>query len=446
MDKLLKIKRGLDLRIEGAVEGASVETRKPSSIAVVPDDFPGFIPKVEVKEGESITQGQPIAGDKNHQDIKLCSPVTGTVRAVVRGERRKVERIVITPDDTPSPSAPASAIEVSPEKVAAAMKQHGLWVAMRQRPYDIVPSPDRVPRDIFVTAIDSAPLAVPIERQPVVTDENLEAGVKALSLLTPGKVWVATRASFSHKVPQEAEHITVEGPHPAGNAGIIAANLAPVNKGETIWTLDIVILCRLGQLMLTGRRGFDTVVALTGPEVKIPSLIATVEGADMESLLKGNLKETDRHIRVISGNILTGVKVREDGYLRFPYRQVTVMAEGDDVDEFMGWASMSPSKMSVSRSFPLSALRGRFSPDARILGGHRALIMSGEMDKVLPMDILPEYLLKAIMSGDIDKMEALGIYEVAPEDFALCEYVDPSKTEIQKIVRQGLDRLRKEIE
>ncbi len=205
-------------------------------------------------------------------------------------------------------------------------------------------------------------------------------------------------------------------------------------------------LSGIGQLILEGRRGFDTLVGLCGSEVKRPHAIATVDGADIAQLVGGQLKDSGAHLRIISGNVLTGVKVDVDDYLRFPYRQITVIPEGDDVDEFMGWASLSPAKMSVSRSFPFSRFTRLFRPDARVLGGHRAMIMSETADKVMPMDIMPEYLLKAIISRDIDRMEALGIYEVAPEDFALAEYVDPSKTEMQKLVREGLDYLRKETE
>lgn len=213
-----------------------------------------------------------------------------------------------------------------------------------------------------------------------------------------------------------------------------------------MWTLDIVTVMRIGALMLSGVPDFSTVIAVTGPEVKNPCYELTVDGAAIAPLLEKCMETGDRHRRIISGNVLTGIKVGIDGFLRYPYRQITVIAEGDDIDEFMGWASVSPKKMSVSRSFPFSFFKKRFSPDARLLGGRRAMIVSGEYDKVLPMDIMPEYLLKAIGSRNVEMMENLGIYEIAPEDLALCEYVDPSKTEIQKMVREGLDWLKKELE
>ncbi|MDE5921017.1 MAG: Na(+)-translocating NADH-quinone reductase subunit A [Paramuribaculum sp.] len=446
MTKTLKLKRGLDLRIEGAVApDTPVEAVSPGAVAVCPGDFEGFLPKMEVREGDAVAQGQPLMHDKNHPDIKLCAPIAGTVEGVVRGERRKILRVVVKAS-AGSGSLHEPLAAGGAQQLRRAMQLSGLWAEMRQRPYDIVPDPDREPRDIFVTAFDSAPLALPLEMHPAVSQQRIDAAVAALSQLTSGHLYVCTRKDFSLNIASPARHYVVEGPHPSGNAGVQAANIAPVNKGETVWTLSLVTLCRIGQLILEGRRGFDTVVGLCGSEVKHPHAIATVDGADIAQLVGGQLKDDGAHLRIISGNVLTGMKVDADGYLHFPYRQITVIPEGDDVDEFMGWASLSPAKMSVSRSFPFSRFTRRFRPDARMLGGHRSMIMSETADRVMPMDIMPEYLLKAIIAGDIDRMEALGIYEVAPEDFALAEYVDPSKTEMQRLVREGLDYLRKEIE
>ena len=242
------------------------------------------------------------------------------------------------------------------------------------------------------------------------------------------------------------EDVEVEGGYPAGNAGMIAANIAPVNKGEIIWTLDAQALGRIGRIVRTGRPQWLAVIALTGPEVDHPTLLLAPAGSAVAPLLAGRLKASEHHVRIVSGNLLTGSAVGTDGYLHFPYRQLTVIADGDDRDEFMGWASFSPSKMSESRTFPGHFLSRAFTPDARLLGGRRAMIMSGEYDRYMPADILPEYLLKAIIARDIDGMERLGIYEVAPEDFAAAEYADTSKMPLQQIVREGLDFLRKELE
>ena len=334
----------------------------------------------------------------------------------------------------------------SPDAARDLLLASGQWAMMRQRPYDIVPAPDTRFRDIFVTGFDSAPLAW--YQESFTTDEAkaLEAGVRLMALLTDGKVYVSRRHGMPLPDLKGAEMVDVTGPHPASNAGTVIAAVKPVNKGETVACLGLDTLMRIGKLLLTGTLDCSTVVAVTGSEVKTPRLIKTVIGAEIAPLLKDNLAEDGRHKRIISGNVLTGIAVKEDGYLRAPYRQITVIPEGDDVAEFMGWASISPNKQSTSPTFPGHFLpRKLFKPDARLLGGRRAMIMSGEYDKVFPMDILPEYLIKAILAKDIDRMEQLGIYEVAPEDFALAEYADTSKLELQKIVRDGLDYLRKEL-
>lgn len=245
---------------------------------------------------------------------------------------------------------------------------------------------------------------------------------------------------------KSAEVYEFDGPHPAGNVGVQIAAVKPVNKGETVWTLDAATAARIGMLCADGILNYHTVVAVTGEGVNDPHLVKTTMGASIDTLIGGMLK-TGQSLRIISGNVLTGVRVHTNGFLRYPYRQITVIEEGDHADEFMGWASLDPGKFSVKRSFP-AFLRGLSKPykfDSRIKGGHRAMILSGEYDKVFPFDIYPEYLLKAIIAGDIDRMEKLGIYEVAPEDFALPEFVDTSKIELQKIVREGLDNLRKEL-
>lgn len=444
----ITLRKGLDINIEGEASKTLAQNIKIRECAIIPDDFPGFMPKVEVKEGDTVMSGSPLLHDKAHDSIKLVSPVAGTVKAVARGERRKIERIVITPDGTDK----AVKFDINPNGISrdgakTLLQESGLWVMMRQRPYDIVPSPEATPRDIFVTGFDSAPLAPDFNFILDGKDKEINTGLELLSKLTDGKVYVSLRTDKPISESANIVKVLVSGAHPAGNAGIQAANIAPINKGETVWTLDIVTVARMGALVLTGSVPMETVIALTGSEACSPHYMTTVIGAAASPLLEGNINDNGRHLRIISGNVLTGHKIAADGYLRYPYRQLTVIPEGDDVDEFLGWATLSPKKMSVSRSFIGHFLKSRkFVPDARILGGRRAMIMSGEYDKVLPMDIIPEYLFKAIISRNIDDMEKLGIYEIAPEDVALCEYVDTSKLELQKIVREGLDYLRNELE
>lgn len=443
----IKLKKGLDIRIEGGVaDPLGAKQCHSATVAVTPDDFPGFIPKTEVHEGDAVAAGQPLLREKSFTDLKIVAPVSGKVKAVVRGERRKIERVVIETGNAEPIRHSTDKLFTDPEKAKGLLLASGLWALMRQRPYDIVLRPDAEIRDIFVTGFDSAPLAVTPTTFSQSTVKELEAGVRLLAMLTRGKVYVSRRHDMQLPDLAGAEMVDIQGPHPAGNAGSMIAAIKPVNKGETVAVLDLPTLRRIGATALTGITPWDTTVAVTGSEVKQPMMVTTVVGAEMGAILNGNIKDDNRHHRIISGNVLTGTRSSLDGYLRLPYTQVTVIPEGDDVDEFMGWASMSPSKQSVSPSFPGHFFsRKLFNPDARILGGRRAMIMSGEYDKVMPMDILPEYLIKAILAKDIDRMEQLGIYEVAPEDFALAEYVDTSKLELQKIVREGLDYLRKEL-
>lgn len=439
----IKLTKGLDLRLAGALSEISPIKTEPVECAILPEDYPGFRPKLDVAEGDVVMVGSALMHDKVSPSVCLVSPVSGTVKQVVRGERRKILRIVIA-NDGKYTSKEFDMKAPLPDLLG----QSGLFCMIRRRPFDIVSMPEIRPRDIFVTCFDSAPLAMPLSAQ---TGEDalpaIERAVKALKGLTDGNVYLCTRPGCGIPDIQGARMVEVSGPHPAGNPGIQIANIAPVNKGENVWALDIVTLWRIGRLLSEGKVDYSTITAVTGPEVETPYSVKTYAGADMRSVLVKGTFGTGRHLRFISGNVLTGTTVSpEDGYLHSPWRQVTVIAEGDDVDEFMGWASVSPSKLTVHRALPFRWLRKTFSPDARLQGGRRAMIMSGEYDRVMPADIMVEYLLKAIISKNIDDMEALGIYEVAPEDLALCEFVDTSKLPVQQIVRDGLDYLRKETE
>lgn len=441
---IIRIKKGLDIPLEGKVEGSGVVAKEVTLFGITPDDFPGLTWKAVVKPGETVLAGSPLMTDKESGLLKLASPCSGTVKEIRRGERRKILAVVVEADGKDETAE--FAISNEENGVRKALQTSGLWAWMRQRPYDIVPAADSQPRDIFVTAFDSAPLAP--ELLAGLDAKELQAGVDALRKLTLGKVYVGLPEGASLTL-QNAEVNTFVGHHPAGNVGPQIAAIKPVNKGETVWTLDIVTLAKIGHLILTGKGDYSTVVAITGPEAKAPKLVKTLCGAEIKPLVKGEEKTPEEgSMRVISGNVLTGWKVNpEEDFLRFPYRQITLLAEGEKADEFMGWASLSPKKFSVKRTFP-AFLRGLNRPypfDARIKGGHRAMILSGEYDKVFPFDIYPEYLLKAIIANDVDRMEKLGIYEVAPEDFALPEFVDTSKIELQRLVREGLDNLRKDI-
>ncbi len=432
----INIKKGLDIPMEGKAEGKP-EPIKATLVGICPEDFPGYTWKCDVKLGDTVAKGSPLFHAKEAEAIKLVSPAAGTVEEIRRGERRKILAVTVRvgEEDSKNPIEAGSLIEK--------LKQSGLWAMMRQRPFDVVPAENAEPRDIFVTAFDSSPLAGNVI--PTHIGEYLEPGLEALKSLTKGTVYLAVRPGQGLRT-KVAKVLDMIGPHPAGNAGVQIAAVAPINKGETVWTVDAGTVARLGMLIKKGYCDYRAEVAITGPAAMKPKKVLTEIGASLNEILKGELKE-DTSVRVISGNVLTGTKVNpETDFLRFPYRQITIIEEGDKADEFMGWASMSPKKFSIKRTFPafLRGLEKPFNFDARIKGGHRAMILSGELDKVFPFDIYPEYLIKAMMAGDYDKMEKLGIYEVAPEDFALPEFVDTSKQELQKLTRESLEKLRKD--
>ena len=436
---IIKLKKGYNLNLKGGITDASiVDAPLAQSYAIVPDDFSGIVPRLEKKEGEHVAAGEAVYHDKANEAIKVCSPVCGTVKEVRRGERRKIEAIIIEPDG----GNDCAAIDTSDAK--SALLNSGLWALLRQRPYDVVPSPDVTPRDIFVTCFDSAPLAADWK---LFTDGNAEIikkGLQALKSLTSGDVYLGCCPG---NVIDSDHTVVFDGPHPAGTAGIQAANIRPVNKGEVVWTTDIITVMRIGKLMATGKVDFSTIVAVTGEKATKPQLVKCIAGAPVASAVAGAVDVNDANTRIISGNVLTGTHIAASDYIRAPYRQITAIPNIAVEDEFMGWASVSPKKFSVYRSFTswLFGNRKAASFDAKINGGERAIVMAGEYDRMIPMDIYAEFLLKAIITFDIEKMEQLGIYEVAPEDFALAEYADTSKLELQSIVRNGLNRLRAEM-
>lgn len=446
MAKVVKLKSGLNLCLAGAAAPKVEKTVVSDTVAIVPDNYHGVVPKVVVKPGDKVQVGTSVMYDKNHPEVQFVSPVSGEVVAVERGERRKVMKIVIKSDgksDAVVFDKASSAVEVKELLLRA-----GMWAYIKQRPYDVIADPTVEPRDIFVTAFDNAPLAPAYAYEMLNGDDAkaLAEGLAALKLLTQGKVYVGVAAGSNLNVPAGVEVVAFKGNFPACNAGVQAHNIAPVNKGETIWTLNALDVVVMGRLLLNGRVDMMRTVAVTGSEVATPAYVRALPGTPMADLLAGNIIAGDYVRRVISGNVLTGTNVSLDGYLGAYHSQVTVIPEGNDTHEFLGWALPGCKALTTSRTFLSRWIPTRNSkPDARLHGGERAIIMSEEYDHVFPMDILPEYLVKAVIAFDIDRMEQLGIYEVAPEDFAACEFVDTSKLPLQQIVRDGLDALRKEM-
>ncbi len=439
----IKIKRGIDLPIAGAIKDSTSVVITANSVAIYPEDYPGFTPKADVKQGDEVFVGSPLLYDKLHPEMKLCSPVSGTVSEVIRGDRRRIVCVKIISDCRNIPLKFDISNSNTAEGLIDLLCQSGVLAMLRRRPYDIVAKPDDKVRDIFVTAFDSAPLS-PLTEYSERDIKAMALAVEKLSVLAHAHIYVMRRQG---QIPDiaGADMVDVYGPHPSGNVGVQIANIAPINKGEVVWTMSAQTLIRIGCLLAKGNIDCSTRVALVGSCVTLPTFIVTQFGAEIFPLIEGRFASNGKTQRIISGNVLTGTKIEAEGHLRYPYTQVTVIPEGNDVDEFMGWASLSVSKMSINPSFPGHFLNKLFRPDARILGGRRAMIMSGLIDRVLPMDIMGEYLIKAINARDIDRMEQLGIYEVAPEDFALAECIDSSKVPYQQIVRDGLEYLRKEL-
>lgn len=447
MANVITIKKGLDINLKGKAPETMLNAGKSASYAIVPDYYTGILPKVVVRPGDKVKAGSALMVDKNRPEIKFVSPVSGEVAAVNRGEKRKVLSIVVTPDAQIEYEdfGKKNVASLKAEEVKETLLNGGMWPFIKQRPYDIVASPSDSPRDIFVTAFNSAPLAPNFDFLVKGQEADLQAGLTALAKLTNGKVYVGVKKGSSVKVTG-VETVEFEGPHPAGNVGVQINHIKPVNKGEVVWTVNATDVILMGRLFNKGVADFARLVAVTGSETTQQGYVKVIAGCTIESILGGKVK-TGEHLRLISGNVLTGTKVAMDSYLGAYDCQVTVIPEGDEVHEFLGWGTPGFGKYSTSHSYFtwLTGKNKEYVLDARIKGGKRAMIMSNEYDKVFPMDIMPEYLLKAIITFDIDKMENLGIYEVAPEDFALCEFVDTSKIELQQIVRNGLNLLYKEM-
>ena len=440
MAKVIKLRKGLDINLKGKAALETTSVKCPGEYALVPDDFTGVKPKVVVKEGDNVLIGDALFVDKLHPEVKFVSPVSGTVSMVERGDRRKLLSIRVKSDGKQS----ARTFDTK-QDIKALLLESGMFAFLRQRPYDVVANPEDKPKAIFVSAFNSMPLSQDFEYVLKGEEKAFQAGITALSKLAKVHLGVSARQTSAALTGATGCEVTVfDGPAPAGNVGVQINHVDPINKGEVVWTLGAEEVLFIGRLLTTGRVDLTRTVALAGSEVKKPCYAKMLVGQRLDTLLQGQV-DLSAGIRIINGNVMTGVKTTAGGYLGAHVTEVNVIPEGDHADEFMGWIMPRFGTFSTHRSY-FSWLCGKkdYVFDARVKGGERHMIMSGEYDKVLPMDIYSEYLIKAIIAGDIDKMEQLGIYEVAPEDFALAEFVDSSKLELQHIVREGLDMLRKE--
>ncbi|MCD8071932.1 MAG: Na(+)-translocating NADH-quinone reductase subunit A [Alistipes sp.] len=451
MSKTIKLKRGLDIKLQGEAERNIVQAAQAETYAVSPLEFEGVVPKLLVSEGDVVKAGSPLMFDKNMPQVLFASPVSGKVSAAVRGEKRKLLSVVVEADAKQQ----YEQFDVKPldrsskEDITQLLLRSGLWPFIIQRPYGIIANPQETPKAIFVSGFDSAPLAPDMNFALKDQSDNIRKGIDALKKLTPGKVHLGVRAKEEGVISMitNAERHVFDGPHPAGNVGVQIHHVDPVNKGETVWTVDIQNLAVIGRLFNYGTVDMTRVIAVTGSEVEKPCYVRAVAGAPLQSILKDNIRprKDGESVRIICGNVLTGSKTAPEGYAGYSTNQITVIPEGDKY-EFLGWAMPRLGKFSVSRSyFSWLCPNKRYRLDTNLNGGHRPYIMTGLFEKYVPMDIYPLYLLKAILAGDIDKMENLGIYEVVEEDFALCEFVDPSKNDIQKTVRDGINLMIKEL-
>ena len=484
MSDIITIRKGLDLPIGGAAEQHLTDARSISTYAVKPTDFVGLTPRLLVEEGDTVAVGDALFCNKNNERIRFTSPVSGQVKAIVRGEKRRLLEVVVEADFKSADSAGSdykSSPTMTADNVKAAMLQCGLWTMMRQRPFGIVANPDDTPKAIFVSGFSSAPLAPDYDFIMQGKEEWLKKGLEALTQLTEGMVHICCKPD--QKIAKSLDCFVVpprndgkqrvvihyiKGPHPSGNIGTQIAHIAPINKGEVIWTMNLQDVAVLGELVSTGVYNHEKVIAVAGPNIKNPHYYRVKTGACLEEITKGQLFNNDypkmnahnatKENRVISGDILSGTQIAADGFLGAYDDLVSILPEGDYYD-FMDWLMPGFRKFSFSRTFlsgfmpkstfkPLGMKLPRFENlwkfDTNTHGDERPLVFTGNFERVFPFDIYPTQLIKACIVGDIELMENLGIYEIEPEDFALCEFIDTSKTDIQAIIREALEKLRKE--
>ncbi len=450
MSKIITLRKGLDINLQGKAQTTTKVAALASEYAVSPLDFEGVTPKLLVKVGDEVKAGTPLFFSKNDERILFTSPVSGKVAAINRGEKRKVLSVTVTPDATQQYEefTKLDLKKATREQVVELLLKAGLWPMILQRPYGIIANPSDEPKAIFISAFDSAPLAPDYNYILESEGKNLQAAIELLSKLTPGKVHLSVRAKAEGKMAElkGAELHTFAGKHPVGNVGVQIHHIDPINKDEVAWTVNIADLAVIGRLVNEGRVDMSKTIAVTGSEVENPCYMRVVAGANIDSILGGNIKAQKEgdSVRVISGNVLTGVKSAMEGHLTFYAHQLTVIPEGDKYELF-GWMLPRFKKFSVSRAyFSWLCPKKAYKLDTNMNGGERPFVVTGLYEQYLPMDIYPMYLLKACLAGDIEKMENLGIYEVVEEDFALCEFVDPSKIDIQQIIRDGINLMIKE--
>jgi Na+-transporting NADH:ubiquinone oxidoreductase subunit A len=447
---MITIRKGLDIRLKGEAEKIISDAPIPSTIAIKPTDFPGLVPKLLLKEGEKVKAGTPVFFDKYCDSIMYASPVSGTIASINRGAKRKIMEIVINADNEIEyqKNELKDVDTMNRNEVKQMMLKNGLWPFLRMRPIDIVADPKDTPKSIFISGFDSNPLSPDNDLIFHGKEAEFNAGLEVLKKLTDGPIHLQVRKT-ADDVFKKAESVqvnTVAGPHPAGNIGTQIHQIDTINKGDVVWYINPQDVLIVGRMALTGNYDASKIVALTGENVELRKYYKTILGSNLSSIVKEN--NIKANSRIISGNVLTGTTMTLDGHLGYYDAQITIIPEGNDYKFFVkdGWLSAGFNKLSASRAYPswLMPKSKSYSIDTNLNGEERAFVVTGQYEKVFPFDIYPVHLVKSIITNDVEKMESLGIYEVAPEDFALCEFVCTSKINVQEIVREGLDLIYEE--
>ena len=450
MSNNIYLKKGLDLPINGAATQNTKKVIVPDVVAVKPTDFRSLVPKLLVREGDKVLAGTPVLADKMSQNILFTSPVSGTVAEVVRGEKRKLLEVRIKADAEQEyvDYGVKKVADMTAEQIKEALLAAGLWPALTQRPYGIIANPEVKPKAIFVSAFSTAPLAASPEYALRDDIEHIQTAINALGKLTDGGVHFSLNsANYSgtpfHRIENVIPH-TFTGKHPAGNVGVQIHHISPIRKGETVWTVSLLMLAAIGKLFNTGKYDVRRKIAVTGPKAINPAYVEGYPGIAIKDVAE--FYNASENLRFVSGDVLTGTNVGANGYLGFFDNQITILEEGDKY-ELLGWAKPVRCKLfSASRTyFSWLTPNKKYDMDTNLHGGPRAFVVNDVYGKVLPMNLFPVHLLKACLANDIDGMEKFGIYEVLEEDLALCEYVDPSKIYIQQIITDGIALMLKEM-
>ena len=450
MSNDIRIKKGLDIKLKGAADKTSEQAVLSNFYTLRPEDFHSVIPKLISKVGAKVKAGEPVFYDKSNENVKFVSPVSGEIIEIARGEKRKILSVKIQADKQQSyqEHGAFNLDSAKAEDVKSHLLSTGCWPFVKQRPYDVIANPDKAPKAIFISGYASAPLAADLDFTLTGKEAELQAAVSALGKLTEGAVHVSVGKS-SNSPLAGLSGVTihkVSGPHPSGNVGTLINKVNPVNKGEVVWTVNAQDLVIIGELLLTGKFNAERVVALVGSSVEKPRYFVTKLGAEVATMIYDKGIAKDANVRIISGNVLSGKQIQPDGALDYYSNVISIIPEGDDY-EFFGWNKPVFNKVSTSRALTFSWLtpNKEYDLNTNTNGEHRAFVTTGSYEEVFPLDIFPMQILKACMYQDLDEMEALGMYEVAPEDFALTEFICVSKQPHQDIIRKGLDVMLKEI-